>query len=523
MSNDAPATLTSLTNANERVDRVFFYDYFFFIPPFLSSLFRICHRRLLSTSSPTTIRRHFSTDDDVDKEGKSEEQFTIFCYGESLSAQKGGDAGRDLSGARKEKHGMAALKCLDILTDLNGLRPSSSYFSFLCQSLTPPKGKLQKCGRMPAPVRTEQPFCLPSKILNDDGVIDVIEITSFSEINNEGDKISIVSLDFILPDVLLESVLGYLPIVSIVRARSVCKRWKEAVKSRRFLWNSSFLVQKSWYFMFTGGVDPGVCFMGGFSRRLDCSYEVFLRASYFEFSHWDVFQEWGFGKSLVSWTVMISGYTQNGQPGQALNLLLTLRTEENFDLDSVTLNSLIMAYSKCGDAMVAHGVFREMPCPNIISWNTIIRGYGIYGSGEVVIILFCQMVKSGNEPDAVNYLSLLHACAHSGLVDDGLSMFHFMMNERKIEPREEHYGCLVDMLVRAGRFEDANEFIDEVKADSNVWRALLGGCWINDTARSAGLLADRLFQLDQKDSSHIVLLSNLVCVIVAITLQSHLE
>ncbi|KAL5975518.1 hypothetical protein ACLOJK_019842 [Asimina triloba] len=97
---------------------------------------------------------------------------------------------------------------------------------------------------------------------------DVTEITSFSEINNEGDKISMVSLDFILPDVLLESVLGYLPIVSIVRAGSVCKRWKEAVKSRGFLWISSFLVQKPWYFMFTGGVDPGVCFMDGFSRRL---------------------------------------------------------------------------------------------------------------------------------------------------------------------------------------------------------------------------------------------------------------
>ncbi|XP_058100296.1 F-box/kelch-repeat protein At3g61590-like [Magnolia sinica] len=86
---------------------------------------------------------------------------------------------------------------------------------------------------------------------------DIAEFEAFSEISDEGDKDSLVSLDFILPDDLLERILSYLPIASVVRAGSVCKRWNKVVNSRRFLWDSSILLQKPWYFMFISSDDPG--------------------------------------------------------------------------------------------------------------------------------------------------------------------------------------------------------------------------------------------------------------------------
>ncbi|KAJ8747034.1 hypothetical protein K2173_003375 [Erythroxylum novogranatense] len=84
------------------------------------------------------------------------------------------------------------------------------------------------------------------------------QFDSFSELTDEGNKdLDVVSVDLILPDDLLERILAYLPIPSIFRAGSVCKRWHEIVSSRRFLWNfARVLSQKPWYFMFTSSDEP---------------------------------------------------------------------------------------------------------------------------------------------------------------------------------------------------------------------------------------------------------------------------
>ncbi|XP_068664737.1 F-box/kelch-repeat protein At3g61590-like isoform X1 [Aristolochia californica] len=83
-------------------------------------------------------------------------------------------------------------------------------------------------------------------------------VQSFSELNDETNKEQLVSIDLILPDDLLERILAYLPVASIFRAGSVCKRWNELVNARNFLWNSSNdLSQRPWYFMFTSSDDPG--------------------------------------------------------------------------------------------------------------------------------------------------------------------------------------------------------------------------------------------------------------------------
>lgn len=87
---------------------------------------------------------------------------------------------------------------------------------------------------------------------------DSVQSGSFPEPDDETDKdVSSLTLDLILPDDLLERILAYLPVASIFRAGSVCKRWNEIVKSKRFLWNSAQVFrQKPWYFMFTSSDEP---------------------------------------------------------------------------------------------------------------------------------------------------------------------------------------------------------------------------------------------------------------------------
>ncbi|XP_042435083.1 F-box/kelch-repeat protein At3g61590-like [Zingiber officinale] len=72
--------------------------------------------------------------------------------------------------------------------------------------------------------------------------------------NHEEDEHALISLDAILPDDLLEKVLSFLPIASIIRSSFVCKRWYESVHSGRWSW-TKMLPQKPWYFMFNCGGD----------------------------------------------------------------------------------------------------------------------------------------------------------------------------------------------------------------------------------------------------------------------------
>ncbi|RWR92324.1 pentatricopeptide repeat-containing protein, chloroplastic [Cinnamomum micranthum f. kanehirae] len=252
-------------------------------------------------------------------------------------------------------------------------------------------------------------------------------------------------------------------------------------------------------------------------------------------------------RSLISWTAMITGYVQNGKSREALGLLMKMRIEEDFTIDSIVLmnllsacgklacldlckqfhayilqagfllfksiqNNLVAIYAKCGDVELAHNVFEEMDCHDIVAWNAIIYGYGINGQGQAAVALFHDMEKRGEAPDSVTYLSVLNACSHSGLVDDGLDIFKQMLEEKKIRSRGEHWGCVVDMLARAGRLEDASKFVTNTVSQEvglNVWRALLGGCRIHNNVQLAELVADQVFQLDPEDSGQVVLLSNL--------------
>ncbi|KAG0465423.1 hypothetical protein HPP92_019587 [Vanilla planifolia] len=60
------------------------------------------------------------------------------------------------------------------------------------------------------------------------------------------------SLDAVFPDDILEKILSFLPVASIIRAASVCKRWHEVVHSGKSSW-VGMVPHKPWYFMFTCG------------------------------------------------------------------------------------------------------------------------------------------------------------------------------------------------------------------------------------------------------------------------------
>jgi pentatricopeptide repeat protein len=86
-----------------------------------------------------------------------------------------------------------------------------------------------------------------------------------------------------------------------------------------------------------------------------------------------------------------------------------------------------------------------------------------------------------------------------------------MKRDYRIEPRLEHYGCMVDLLGRAGKLAEAEKFVNEMpmKPNAPIWGALLGACRIHKNSEIAERAGKTLIELKPEHSGYYVLLSNI--------------
>lgn len=174
-------------------------------------------------------------------------------------------------------------------------------------------------------------------------------------------------------------------------------------------------------------------------------------------------------------------------------------------------NALVDLYSKTGAALDARQVFDEMPHRTVVSWTSLIVGLALNGFGGEALRFFRAMEAEALQPTEITLVGVLHACSHCGLVGQGLRYFRKMKEEHGIAPRIEHYGCVVDLLGRAGLVDEAHGFILEMPVEPNavVWRTLLGACAMHKRVGLGEVAWSRLAELDPGHSGDYVLLSNL--------------
>lgn len=269
---------------------------------------------------------------------------------------------------------------------------------------------------------------------------------------------------------------------------------------------------------------------------------------------WRIFYEMP-GRNVVSWTTMIAGCAQNGRCKQALQLFHEMR-RTGVILDQVALvatlsacaelgdlklgrwihsyiddnlhsgnqpllvslnNSLIHMYASCGVIDKAYEVFMRMQQRSTISWTSMITGFAKQGYAEEALCVFQRMQTLGTaegRPDGVTFIGVLCACSHAGLVDQGRQFFKCMNTTWGIAQRIEHYGCMVDLLSRAGFLDEAHTLVESMpmKPNDAVWGALLGGCMIHKNDKLASHVAQRLLlELEPHPDQvvgYLVLLSN---------------
>ncbi|KAK3126824.1 hypothetical protein QOZ80_7AG0563430 [Eleusine coracana subsp. coracana] len=174
-------------------------------------------------------------------------------------------------------------------------------------------------------------------------------------------------------------------------------------------------------------------------------------------------------------------------------------------------NSLIDMYSKSGKLLVAQNVFDTMDDRDMISYTSMIAGYGMQGKGTVALQIFNQMIDSGIMPDDIIMVTVLSACSHSGLVDEGEELFDKMVNSYGIKPQMEHYSCMVDLYARAGLLEKAEKMLNQAPfpATSTMWAALVGACHERGNIIIGERSARRLLEMRTENAGHYVLVANM--------------
>lgn len=252
-------------------------------------------------------------------------------------------------------------------------------------------------------------------------------------------------------------------------------------------------------------------------------------------------------KDTISWSTLLSGYVQSGHSDMALQLFclmlgagvkpnhITLASTLSAVANSGTLEQgrwihdyiisksihltdnliagLIDMYAKCGSVADAVLLFNHVKekLSSLSPWNAMICSLAIHGHAHMSLELFSQLQSSNIKPNSITYIGVLNACCHAGMVTEGKHHFESMRREYGIPPTIKHYGCMVDLLGRAGYLEEAERLIKTmpVKSDVVIWGSILAAARSHGNVALGEKAAEELAKLDPNHGASKVALCNI--------------
>eukprot|EP00250_Pteridium_aquilinum_P009698 c18869_g1_i1 orf=765-2924(-) len=250
-------------------------------------------------------------------------------------------------------------------------------------------------------------------------------------------------------------------------------------------------------------------------------------------------------RSVVTWTCMIAAYGQEGLDRQSLNLFYRMQLEdvkpndvtivaalgacvdlialeegktlhawiahERKGLGSIVNHAIVNMYGKCGSLSDACFIFNRLQANSVVSWNAMMAAYACGGHGKEALACFFDMQGEGVEPDELTFVSLLCACSHAGMVDEGGRCFSSLAGIFYIPLVLEHCVCIVDLLGRAGHLDAAEGLIDGIAVEkiTLAWSCLLGACKVHGDVERGARIASNIFKLDPKNAASYITLLNI--------------
>ncbi|KAJ0970869.1 hypothetical protein J5N97_018828 [Dioscorea zingiberensis] len=252
-------------------------------------------------------------------------------------------------------------------------------------------------------------------------------------------------------------------------------------------------------------------------------------------------------EDVVSWNVMISGYATTGSYFKALDLLHEMRINnvrpdavtftgvlsacaqlsalelgkeihhrikaDGLESNEIVMSALLDMYAKCGGVREAQMVFHKLQVKDIVSWTSMVVAYGSHGQASKALKLFEDMLKESRaRPDRVMFLAVLSACNHGGLVEEGCHYFKQMTDVYGIKPAIEHYSCMIDLLGRSGRLQEAYFLLrnmPDIEADAGLLGSLFSACSLHKNLELGERVAALLIEINPDDHSTYVVLGNM--------------
>ncbi|KAH7677579.1 TPR-like protein [Dioscorea alata] len=251
-------------------------------------------------------------------------------------------------------------------------------------------------------------------------------------------------------------------------------------------------------------------------------------------------------RNVISWTAVIAGYAQMNRAAEAIEIFRRMQLEGGVDPDEIALlaalsacaqlgaldlgewihryiekrgfykivplmNALIDMYAKCGNIEEALNVFESMQSRSVITWTTMIAGFALHGLGDEALYMFKRMEMQNVKPNDVTFIAILSACSHAGQTDLGRWYFDNMSSCYNVEPKIEHYGCMVDLLGRAGCLKEARDLIRDMpfKANAAIWGALLAAARTCGDVELGEYALRKLIEVEPHNSGNYTLLSNI--------------
>ncbi|GAB2223326.1 hypothetical protein Droror1_Dr00017466 [Drosera rotundifolia] len=249
-------------------------------------------------------------------------------------------------------------------------------------------------------------------------------------------------------------------------------------------------------------------------------------------------------RDVVSWNTMLASFKQSGRGKEAMALFhemmrdgfvkpdeVTCATvlsacaelgaldqgklvheyivERKIDANPIVKTALLDMYSQGGCISEAVQVFHSIENKDILAWNTMLSAMARHGRGKETLQLFDQMREEGLEPNDMTFGALLSACSHAGMVEEGQKLLHNMSSTYRVDPKIEHYGCVIDLLARNGHLGEAIQLVESMPMEPNVtiWGALSAGCRIHSNIEVGGNVGKHLIDLEPSHGGRYVSLS----------------
>eukprot|EP00250_Pteridium_aquilinum_P005060 c15214_g1_i1 orf=3-767(-) len=240
-------------------------------------------------------------------------------------------------------------------------------------------------------------------------------------------------------------------------------------------------------------------------------------------------------QDVISWTALITGYTECGAEREALKcfeqmqqanispgivtFVCSLRAcgtigatvkgqeihsqivKQGLEGEVLIGNCFVYMYSKCGLLAIAEQLFHKLQARDIVSCNALITGYAQLGYGANILLVFDKMIEEKIQSDLVTFVCVLNACSHEGEVEKGQMFFHVMTRGCGLIPSLDHYTCMIDLFGRSGHMDAAMAIIKKMPLHPGmvVWHTVMAACRKWGNVELACHAFEQAVRLDEKD------------------------